>query len=234
MSIRRDIKKLDFSISVQSCTKFDPLSVNSLSLCWRLEMGSVHANEGNSLLCPRFNVTWLVQNQQFLRISLIGTCKIRGRISHFCTFLLHIFVSNHNNNNNNNSNNNSVFLWGNASDHTKIWYHINLKLITSNRATILRVSSSGPSGGGAIKVRRNEIAEEPDRWDRTSACKGGLLQPLQFMFWSHLAHPDRWRPNSDRQWHRGLRPLPFSNNVKGSFMSSFNWSTRMKETRPTA
>ena len=34
----------------------------------------------------------------------------------------------------------------------------------------------------------------PERWDQTSACKGALLQSLQSMFWSHLAHPDRW-------WH---------------------------------
>ena len=78
------------------------------------------------------------------------------------------------------------------------------------------------------------IVEEPERWDRTSACKGALLQPLQSMFWSHLAHPDRWRHKSDRPWDRGLRPLLFSNNFTGSFTSPSNWSTRMKETRPTA
>ena len=68
------------------------------------------------------------------------------------------------------------------------------------------------------------IAEEPERRDRTSAYKGALLQPLQFMFWSHLAHPDQWRHKSDR--HRGLRPLIFLNNVAGSFTSASNWSTR--------
>ena len=68
------------------------------------------------------------------------------------------------------------------------------------------------------------IAEEPERRDRTSAYKGALLQPLQFMFWSHLAHPDQWWHKSDR--HRGLRPLIFSNNVTGSFTSASNWSTR--------
>ena len=47
------------------------------------------------------------------------------------------------------------------------------------------------------------IAEEPEFWDRTSACKGALLQPLQSMFWSHLAHPDQWRHKSDRPWHPG-------------------------------
>ena len=78
------------------------------------------------------------------------------------------------------------------------------------------------------------IAEEPERWNRTSACKGALLQPLQSMFWSHLAHPDRWRQKSDRPWHRGLRPLLFSNNVTDSFTSQSNWRKRMKETRPTA
>ena len=65
------------------------------------------------------------------------------------------------------------------------------------------------------------IAEEPDRWDWTSACKGALLQPLQSMFWSHLTHPDRWRHKSDRPHIRAyvrysfwtmsrvlLRPLP--------------------------
>ena len=57
------------------------------------------------------------------------------------------------------------------------------------------------------------VAEEPGRWDRTSACKGTLLQPLQSMFWSHLTHPDRWWHKSDRPWHPGLRPLLFSNNV---------------------
>ena len=31
------------------------------------------------------------------------------------------------------------------------------------------------------------IAEEPERWDWTSACKGALLQPFQSMLWSHLA-----------------------------------------------
>ena len=39
------------------------------------------------------------------------------------------------------------------------------------------------------------ITEEPERWDRTSACKAGkgaLLQPLRFIFWSPLAHPERW------------------------------------------
>ena len=44
------------------------------------------------------------------------------------------------------------------------------------------------------------ITEEPERWDRTckevrSACKAGkgaLLQPLRFIFWSLLAHPERW------------------------------------------
>ena len=71
------------------------------------------------------------------------------------------------------------------------------------------------------------------RWDRTSACKGALLQPFQSMFWSHLAHPDQRRHKSDRPWHRSLRPLLFSNNVTGSFTSPSNWSTRMKETRPT-
>ena len=39
------------------------------------------------------------------------------------------------------------------------------------------------------------IAEEPERWDWTSACKGAPLQPLQSMFWSHLAYPD-WRRHS--------------------------------------
>ena len=68
------------------------------------------------------------------------------------------------------------------------------------------------------------IVEEPERRDRTSAYKGALLQPLQFMFWSHLAHPDQWRHKSDR--HRGLRPLIFLNNVAGSFTSASNWSTR--------
>ena len=78
------------------------------------------------------------------------------------------------------------------------------------------------------------IAEEPERWNLTSACKGALLQPFQSMFWSHLAHPDWWRHKSDRPWHRGLRPLFFSNNVTGSFTSPSNWRTRMKKTRPTA
>ena len=53
------------------------------------------------------------------------------------------------------------------------------------------------------------IAQEPERWDRTSACKGALLKLLQSMFWSHLAHPDQWRLKSDRPWHQGQRPLPF-------------------------
>ena len=78
------------------------------------------------------------------------------------------------------------------------------------------------------------IAEEPERWNLTSACKGALLQPVQSMFWSHLAHPDWWRHKSDRPWHRGLRPRFFSNNVTGSFTSPSNWRTRMKKTRPTA
>ena len=73
------------------------------------------------------------------------------------------------------------------------------------------------------------IAEEPERRDRTSAYKGALLQPLQSMFWSHLAHPDQWRHKSDR--HRGLRPLIFSNNVTGSFTSASNWSTRTGRTQ---
>ena len=60
------------------------------------------------------------------------------------------------------------------------------------------------------------------RWDRKSACKGTLLQPLQSMFWSHLAHPDRCRHKSDWPWNRGLRPLVFSNNVTGSFTSPSN------------
>ena len=68
------------------------------------------------------------------------------------------------------------------------------------------------------------IVEEPERRDRTSAYKGALLQPLQSMFWSHLAHPDQWRHKSDR--HRGLRPLIFLNNVTGFFTSASNWSTR--------
>ena len=63
------------------------------------------------------------------------------------------------------------------------------------------------------------IAEEPERWDRTSACKGALLHPLQSMFWSHHAHPDQRQHKSDRPWHRSLRPLLFSNNVTGSFTS---------------
>ena len=76
------------------------------------------------------------------------------------------------------------------------------------------------------------IAEEPERWDWTSACKlGAILRPLQSMFWSHLAHPDRQWHKSDRDHlHRGLHPLLFSNNV----MSPSNWSTRVKETRLTA
>ena len=49
------------------------------------------------------------------------------------------------------------------------------------------------------------IMEEPGRWDRTSACKGARMQPLQFIFWSHLAHPERWRHMSDRPWHWALR-----------------------------
>ena len=77
------------------------------------------------------------------------------------------------------------------------------------------------------------IAEEAERWDRTSACKGALLQPLQSMFESQLAHPDQCRHKSDRPWNRGLHPLLVSNNVTGSFTSPSNWSTRMK-TRPTA
>ena len=40
------------------------------------------------------------------------------------------------------------------------------------------------------------IAEEPERWDRTSACKGALLQPLQSMFWSHPPRSPWHRP-----WH---------------------------------
>ena len=36
------------------------------------------------------------------------------------------------------------------------------------------------------------------------------------MFWSHLAHPDRWRHKSDRPWHRGLRPVLFSSNATSS------------------
>ena len=78
------------------------------------------------------------------------------------------------------------------------------------------------------------IAEDPERWDRTSACKGALLQPLQSMFRSHLAHPEWQRHKSDRPRNRGLRPLLFSNNVTGSFTPPSNWSTRMKETGPTA
>ena len=78
------------------------------------------------------------------------------------------------------------------------------------------------------------IAEEPERWDRTSACNGELLQSLQSIFWSHLAHPDRWRHKSDGPWERGLRPLLLSNNVTGSFTSPSNWNTKMKETRPMA
>ena len=36
--------------------------------------------------------------------------------------------------------------------------------------------------------------------------------------WSHLTHPDQWRHNSDRPWHRGLlRLLLSSSNVTGSF-----------------
>ena len=53
------------------------------------------------------------------------------------------------------------------------------------------------------------IAEEPESWDWTSACKGALLQPLQSMFLSHLALPDRRRHKSDRPWHRGLPPTLF-------------------------
>ena len=76
------------------------------------------------------------------------------------------------------------------------------------------------------------IAEEPERWDRTWACKGALfIQPLQSMFWSHHAHPDQRRHKSDRPWHQSLRPLLFSNNVTGSFTSPSNWSTGMKATR---
>ena len=78
------------------------------------------------------------------------------------------------------------------------------------------------------------IAEEPERWDRASVCKGALLQPLQSMFWSHLAHPDRWQHKSVRPWLRGLRHLLFTKNVTSSFTSPSNWSTKMKETRPTA
>ena len=61
------------------------------------------------------------------------------------------------------------------------------------------------------------IMEEPERWDRTSACEGTHLQPLQFPFWSHLAHPDRWRHMSDRPWHWALR----GNRTRGSMCYLF-------------
>ena len=68
-------------------------------------------------------------------------------------------------------------------------------------------SPAAKSGGKRMfsQATNSWRMEEPERWDRTSACKGALLQPIQFMFWSHLAHPDRWRHMSDRTWHRGLR-----------------------------
>ena len=53
------------------------------------------------------------------------------------------------------------------------------------------------------------------------------MQPLQSMF----AVIQR-RHKSDRPWHRGIRPLLFTNNVTGSFTSPSNWCVRMKKTRP--
>ena len=53
------------------------------------------------------------------------------------------------------------------------------------------------------------------------------MQPLQSMF----AVIQR-RDKSDRPWHRGLRPLLFTNNVTGSFTSPSDWCVRMKKTRP--
>ena len=48
------------------------------------------------------------------------------------------------------------------------------------------------------------------------------------MSWSHLAHPDRWRHKSDRPWHRGLRPVLFSNNATSSLRPS-NWKRKDEE-----
>ena len=53
------------------------------------------------------------------------------------------------------------------------------------------------------------------------------MQPLQSM-----SAVIQTRHKSDRPWHRGLRPLLFTNNVTGSFTSPSDWCVRMKETRP--
>ena len=76
------------------------------------------------------------------------------------------------------------------------------------------------------------IAKELERWDRTSASKGALSQPLQSMFWSHLAHPDRWRHHDIGAYEKSgpksvfqLLPLDarhFPDCLK-HLQGSFNW-----------
>ena len=68
------------------------------------------------------------------------------------------------------------------------------------------------------------IAEEPERWDRTSACKGVLCCCFSPCLISS-------RPSRPITAHTA--PL-FSNNVTDSFKPPSNWYVRMKETRPTA
>ena len=88
---------------------------------------------------------------------------------------------NNNNNNNNNKNKNN-----NNNKKNKNKKRNKNKNKKKNKKKRYQLSSLAANGW---------ITEEPERWDRTSACKAGkgaLLQPLRFIFLSPLAHPERW------------------------------------------
>ena len=88
-----------------------------------------------------------------------------------------------NNNNNNNKNKNKNKKKKKNKNNKK---NKNKNKNKNKRKKRYELSSLGANGW---------VTEEPERWDRTSAYKAGkgaLLQPLRFIFWSDLAHPERW------------------------------------------
>ena len=71
------------------------------------------------------------------------------------------------------------------------------------------------------------IAEEPERWDRTSACKGRYSFSHFSRCFDHTSSTQTDKDTSQIDHDVGARPpYSVSNKVTGSFTSPCNWSTR--------
>ena len=72
------------------------------------------------------------------------------------------------------------------------------------------------------------IAEEPERWDRTSACKGRHSFSHFSRCFDHTSSTQTDKDTSQIHHDFGAYvPYSVSNNATGSFTSPSNWSTRM-------